>query len=937
MQGRGDHGARRPVLLVLDYPGRRDEDRIADMNLESMGFDVRSLLAEPFVRAPTAAAYAAELVDRFGPFPAETTAVLAYCMAAPIAQEVAAAISVDRPPVPLVLFDGEPATAAAVHEQYLVTANQVASQSGTGSPETVDPARLEELLSTSPEAAVAVLRSSLLDLVPAALANGGTGPEAAAIAEKVADFYLDWLVHLVAAHKASWTAFGGEVFHVMSRDHGYDGDWPGAAGTERARVDVPRPQLLTNPATREITGTWLARIVRERDRATAATRVPARRAGGEDMADRGGAGSHRVVVNAEGRGGIWPSAKAIPPGWTATGFVGTRDECLGEAARLPQEISSGRDGTDGTDAPATAGRSTVLEMLERTVRKYPDHPAVSDDDSTLTYTDLWNQARAFGERLRARGMGEGDRVAIHLRRGVPAIVSMVGVLMAGAAYAAVDSRYPDARRDLMIVNSRPALVVTEADKAAELRVLGLPVLEWTDAEAPEDPGPLPGVRPGHVATVLFTSGSTGTPKAILLSHGNLRYFAENPGLPPLSPADRTGHVSSLSFDALHFEIWCSFAHGAEVVVLPSMADLIADDLQRQLRRRRITALLAPTMALNHVVYEDRDAFAALRVLHTGGDVVQPAACRELLAGSFSGEFTNLYGPAEGTTACLAHPVREVADGAASVPVGRPLPGAEVYVLGPDLDECPAGVTGELHIGGAGVALGYLDQPGLTAERFLPDPFGAPGGRMYATGDLGYRTEDGLIEFVGRADDQVKIRGYRVEPREVEIVLARHPSVREVAVVAAGGSVDRRLVALVAPSGQVTPSELRRFAVEQLPDYQVPSSFVQVPELPTTEHGKRDRDELERLARDHIGRRDAMVEPVDRVERYLAGMWESLLGVEWISRRDDFFALGGNSLLAFRMQRRIERDLRVSVGTRQILTATDLAGLAEVIRVAGEAG
>lgn len=585
---------------------------------------------------------------------------------------------------------------------------------------------------------------------------------------------------------------------------------------------------------------------------------------------------------------------------------------------------------------SAVGGPTVLRLLERTVGRFPERRAVSDGDSTLTYAQLWDRARMFGCRLRAGGVRDGDRVVIHQSRGVGVFVSMVGVLMAGAAYVAVDRRYPDARRDMMIVGSRPRLVVTDPGTAEELRGLGPPLLEWTEvgATAAVDE-PLPSVVPGQVATVLFTSGSTGTPKAIQLTHGNLCYFAENSALPPLLPTDRTGHVSSLSFDAFHFEAWCSFAHGAEVVVLPSMADLIAEDLRRQLKRLRITALLAPTMALNHVVHEDRDAFSSLRVLHTGGDVLQPAACRELLAGSFDGEFTNLYGPAEGTTACLAFPVREVARDAASVPVGRPLAGASVYVLGPDLRECPVGVTGELHIGGAGVALGYLDQPGLTAERFPPDPFGAPGGRLYATGDLGRRTEDGLIEFVGRADDQVKIRGYRVEPREVEVALARHPAVREAAVVVTGDGVDRRLVALVVPSAPLTMNELRAYAVEQLPDYLVPSSFVQVNGLPATEHGKRDRVELDKLARDHVDRRDTVVAPVDRYERYLVELWETLLHVEWIGRDDDFFALGGNSLLAFRLQRRIKRDLNVSVETRQILTAPRLADLAGAIRRAGE--
>lgn len=267
MHGGRDLADKPPVLLVVDYPGRRDEDRIADLGVEAGGFEFRSLLTEPFVRASTAAGYAAELVRRSGPFPAETTAVLAYCMAAPIAQEVAALISAGRSPVPLVLFDGEPATAAAVHEQYLVTATQMASRLGTGSPGTaIDLTRMTDLLSRAPEAAIELMRDSLVELGVTALADDADDEEAADIAADVAEFYLDWLVHLVAAHNASWPPWGGDVLHVMSRDHAHVVDWPGAADTRRVRLDVPRPRLLSTAAAREITETWLNKIIRGRGR-----------------------------------------------------------------------------------------------------------------------------------------------------------------------------------------------------------------------------------------------------------------------------------------------------------------------------------------------------------------------------------------------------------------------------------------------------------------------------------------------------------------------------------------------------------------------------------------------------------------------------------------------------------------------------------------------
>lgn len=361
--------------------------------------------------------------------------------------------------------------------------------------------------------------------------------------------------------------------------------------------------------------------------------------------------------------------------------------------------------------------------------------------------------------------------------------------------------------------------------------------------------------------------------------------------------------------------------------MPSLSTLMGEDMERDLQRRRITAMLAPTMVVNHVVHEDRDAFAPLRVLHTGGDVLQPAACRELLAGGFTGEFRNLYGPAEASTACTGFLVNDLAEDADTVPIGAPLAGASVYVLDANLDAVDVGQVGEIHIGGTGVARGYLDQPVLTAERFLPDPFGPTGATMYATGDLARRRADGLLEFVGRADDQVKIRGYRVEPGEVERLLGRHPSITQAVVLAIGADHDRHLVALVVLREAVPLNRLRAFAVAQLPTFMVPAVIIVVPEIPGNEHGKRDVRTLRAVAEEHLRRRANRVRPADPTQVYLAGLWEELLGVETVGATDDFFDLGGNSLLAFRAQRRIRRDLDVALDIRDVLDNSELAKLA----------
>ncbi len=592
-------------------------------------------------------------------------------------------------------------------------------------------------------------------------------------------------------------------------------------------------------------------------------------------------------------------------------------------------------------AAAASDQDTLVGLFELSVQAHPDAPAVSDEELTLSYADLAARSDELAGMLRERGVRRGARVAVYLDRGVDVFVALLGVLKAGAAYVAVDPRYPDERRDLMIRLSGASLAIT-APGWARLRGVGADLLEWRTADRVGSPArePAPardlapsGPRPLGVDTacVLFTSGSSGTPKAIALQHQNLAYLATNRALPGLAPGDRFGQVSSLSFDAFHIETWCTLAQGAEVAVLPSIADLVTLDMQRELRRRRITAMLVPTMAVNHLAHEDRDAFAALRVFYTGGDVVQPAAVRTLLAGRFKGALFNLYGPSEAATACTAHRVGQVTDSCAAIPIGRAMDGATIRLLDEGLAEVEPHAVGQLHIGGRGVGLGYLGAPALTAEHFIPDPCGEPGARMYATGDLASADETGVITFCGRADDQVKIRGYRVEPGEAERALVLHPGVRDVAAFVGGRDHDRRLIALVVAEEPVTSRALRGYLADRLPDYLVPSLIAVVPKIPANDHGKRDLPRLRAMAEAYLDRESDRVEPADEIERYLFRMWEELLGVEWIASTDDFFALGGHSMLAFRAQLRIERDLAVQVSVGEIFEGGDLSAITNLVR------
>lgn len=644
--------------------------------------------------------------------------------------------------------------------------------------------------------------------------------------------------------------------------------------------------------------------------------------------ETGGRGDarHAVVRSVRGAVSIWPVDRPLPDGWVRTGVEGDHAACLSAVDAMP-------DHPDGPEcrAPASCPDRGVLDVVGAAVRRHGDRPAVTDARRSLTYDQLDRESSLVAAALRERGVCREDRVAVYLPRGADVFVALLAVLKAGAAYVPVDTRYPDARRDLMIHNSGARLVITAPRLADALRPLAVPAVTVDELVATAGAPATGTVVAGcQAACVLFTSGSSGIPKAIVLEHRNLEYFARNPTLPALVPGDRVGHVSSLSFDAFNFEAWCTLAGGAEIVVLPTMPDLVAGDLQRELRRQRITAMLVPTMAVNHILREDREAFVGLRILHTGGDVLLPAAARELLDSSFAGEFHNLYGPTEGTTACTAYRVTAVGAEETNVPIGTALAGAQVYLLDGDRLPVADGVAGELFIGGAGVARGYLGQPGLTATRFLPDPFTADGGTMYATGDLARRRDDGLLEFLGRADDQVKIRGYRVEPREVERTLSRFPAARDVAVVVSGEGDGKHLVALV-DGDEVSLRDLRAYADDVMPDYMVPGAFVIVPAIPANDHGKRDTPLLLEMAREELRRRRDAIRPRDEVENYLARLWEELLGVEEVGVQDDFFALGGNSLLAFRLRRRAGAELGTTVTIEEVLTVTVLADLARLLR------
>ncbi|HKH44467.1 MAG TPA: amino acid adenylation domain-containing protein, partial [Thermoanaerobaculia bacterium] len=553
-----------------------------------------------------------------------------------------------------------------------------------------------------------------------------------------------------------------------------------------------------------------------------------------------------------------------------------------------------------------AGAPGLADLLAMPAARAPEAVALDDGERQWTYRELSERAAGLARHLRRRGVGPDVLVALVAESSPELVVGMLGALQAGAAFLPLDPAYPEERIALLLGDARPAVVLTREE-----------ISRLSPSPGGESSGAVPD---GCLAYVLYTSGSTGRPKGALLSRGGLasviaaqvRAFAVTPG-------SRVSQLASPGFDVAVSEIFVALAGGAELHLVPRAARLPGPDLVRLLRARRITHLAITPSALTVVPEVD---LPDLAVLIVGGEACPPALARRWTAGR---RLINAYGPTEGTIDAAVGTVEDV--GGERVAVGRPIANAGIWLLGRDLRPVPAGVPGELCLGGAGLARGYLRRPGLTAERFLPSPF-TPGERLYRTGDLARHRPDGTLEILGRIDDQLKVRGVRVEPGEVEAALTEHPAVRETAV---APGTDGRLVAfVVATEEPFDAGGLRAFLRARLPEAMIPSGFVPLESLPLTPNGKVDRRALAALRPEADAAGGAFADPVTEI---LAGIWGELLGAGRLGPEADFFDLGGHSLAAARVVARVREVLGVELPLRALFEAPTLAGLAERVRSA----
>ncbi|MDX5931649.1 amino acid adenylation domain-containing protein [Acidiphilium acidophilum] len=537
----------------------------------------------------------------------------------------------------------------------------------------------------------------------------------------------------------------------------------------------------------------------------------------------------------------------------------------------------------------------------------PDAVAVIAAEGALSYRDLMRQADDLAARLTSAGIGPGDLVALLVPRGIGVLAASLGIMRSGAAYLPLDPGLPEARRGMILADAKPSIVLTTTGLAGTLRA-DAPVLCLDAPDRAPQGIVASGTRvprdtmtrvPRDTAYVIFTSGSTGRPKGVVIPKPALANLChEFVQRLRLTPADRMLAVTTIGFDIAALELLVPLIAGAAVVLAPGDAARDPAKLAAMIRDRAVTAMQATPSLYRAVLHPHPDAFAGLTLL-VGGEALPPPIATSLQRQA--ARLINVYGPTETTIWSTFHEMTE-ADCAAP-PIGRAIANTTLYVLDQAGEPVPPCVAGELHIGGAGLAIGYLDRPDLTEARFIADRFGGSGSRLYRTGDIARFNESGVLEYLGRGDDQIKIRGFRVELGEVEAVLAGLPEVAAAAVALRDTRGQAQLVGYVVPQGVTwpDPAALRRRMGEILPDYMVPAAFVVLSTLPVNPNGKLDRNALpapEAVRAASVS--GEYVAPATHGEEVLAALWAETFGLDRVSVHDNFFALGGDSLTAARM-------------------------------------
>jgi amino acid adenylation domain-containing protein len=594
-----------------------------------------------------------------------------------------------------------------------------------------------------------------------------------------------------------------------------------------------------------------------------------------------------------------------------------------------------------------ASDKCLHELVEANAERAPDQLAVVWGDRQLTYQQLNARANQVAHYLRSRGVGPNVRVGICLDPAFEFAIAVLAVMKSGGACVPLDPNYPQERINYMLRDVQAQVLITEKGMPVGEAPEGCEILILSDLtetlSSQSTSNPVSGVTANDIAYVIYTSGSTGKPRGVLLAHSGLvNYNTATSLMYGIGPSDRMLQFCSISFDIAVEELFCTWESGATVVLRSAEMSLAVPEFLAWVERQGITILDLPTAYwhewVHHLSELKEPVPPSVRLVIVGGERASSKACAAWSnAVGRRVRWINTYGPTEASISVTAfepsYAARDVIP--ENIPIGRPLPNCRIYLLDWQLNPVPVGVPGELHIGGVCVAQGYYNRPELTAEKFIPDPFSAePGARLYKSGDMARYLPSGVIEFLGRGDDQVKIRGFRVELGEIETALAKHPGVREVAVLAKEDAGEKRLIAYLVPAqgAKPTPTELRHYLQQHLPDYMVPSTFVQLQTMPITPNGKVDRRGLPapQIETSSI----QIVVATDAVQSQLVRIWEEVLGRKPIGIRDNFFELGGHSLLAARLMHRIGQATGKTLPLAMLLEAPTVELLAATLRQNG---
>jgi amino acid adenylation domain-containing protein len=607
---------------------------------------------------------------------------------------------------------------------------------------------------------------------------------------------------------------------------------------------------------------------------------------------------------------------------------------------------------------------TLHQLFETQVKESPQAIAIQSQSQSLTYLELDQQANRLAQYLQAIGIRSGMRVGLCIDRSIRSnkldslvdlVLGVLGILKAGAAYVPLDPSYPQARLTFMIQDAALSILLTQSHLVPQLHLICKQISEpsiltigldqdWKTSDRLHPNLSLPEPSTEAIAYVMYTSGSTGQPKGVVVPHRAVTRLVCKTNYIQWQSSDRIAQAANISFDAATFEIWGALLNGATLVSIPEAILLTPIDFANYLQTEAIHILFLTTALFHQIAHAVPQAFASLRYLLIGGEALDPHAARLVLDHGKPQHLINVYGPTENTTFSAYYEIHTVADPETTIPIGKAIANTQLHILDHHLQPVPIGIPGELYLSGDGLAIGYLNRPDLTAEKFIPHSPTSPL-TLYKTGDFARYRPDGNIEYLGRQDNQVKIRGFRIELGEIEVVLGQHPAVQQAIVMMervgeaslsenrTEPSKGQSLVAylLLHPTTTLSLTKLQQFAREKLPDFMIPTALCLLDAFPLTPNGKVDRQSLQHADTSHNISPSVRAVYRDPIEYQLLEIWKEVLGHSTIAITDNFFEIGGHSLLAVRLLTQVEKIFAQSLPLAAIFQNQTIEQLANTLR------